>query len=89
MTMTKHFSTTAFIFTLLLGTAAIPMTAALADTSQNDINNATVGNASTVHVDGSFHSVKNGISDYDGFDRFRDSTGRPLPGWAYLFNSPG
>jgi len=87
--MTKYSNKTAFIFTLLLSTVAMPMTAALADASQNDANNATVKNASAVHVDGSFHSVKNGISDYDGFDRFRDSTGRPLPGWEYLFNSPG
>jgi hypothetical protein len=89
MTMTKLASKTAFIFALLLGTVAVPMAAALADTSQNDANNVKVGNASTLKVDGSFHSVKNGIGDYDGFDRFRDSTGRPLPGWEYLFNSPG
>ena len=29
------------------------------------------------------------IANYDGFDRFRDAAGHPLPGWEYLFNSPG
>ena len=86
--MTNHTSKTAFLFASLLGMVALPIASALADTSQN-ANDTTVGNRPTVHVDGSFHSVKNGISDYDGFDRFRDSTGRPLPGWDYLFNSPG
>ena len=28
-------------------------------------------------------------ANYDGFDRFRDQNGNPLPGWEYLFNSPG
>jgi hypothetical protein len=43
----------------------------------------------TIHVDGSYHSVTNGIADYDGFDRFRDAKGQPLPGWEPMLRSPG
>ena len=42
-----------------------------------------------IHVNGSYHSVTNGIPDYDGFDRFRDANGNPLPGWEQQLRSPG
>ena len=87
--MTNHSCKTAFLFASLLAIVALPIASALAESSQNAATNTAVGNRSTVQGDGSFHSLKNGISDYDGFDRFRDSTGRPLPGWEYLFNVPG
>jgi hypothetical protein len=45
--------------------------------------------ASAVMVDGRYHSVTNGIANYDGFDRFRDLNGQPLPGWQQLLSSPG
>jgi hypothetical protein len=57
--------------------AAPPLSAALAD-APNTANNAT--------VDSQMDRVSNGA--YDGFDKFRDATGRPLPGWEYLFFSP-
>ena len=41
---------------------------AFADTP-NASNNATVANNTGV---------------YDSFDRFKDASGRPLPGWQYL-----
>ena len=41
------------------------------------------------NVNGSYHSVTNGIPDYDGFDRFRDANGNPLPGWDQQLRSPG
>ena len=45
--------------------------------------------ASKLHVDGSYHSATQGIANYDGFDRFRDAKGQPLPGWEYELSSPG
>jgi hypothetical protein len=45
--------------------------------------------ADNIHVNGSYHSVTNGIPDYDGFDRFRDANGSPLPGWEQQLRSPG
>ena len=45
--------------------------------------------ADNIHVNGSYHSVTNGIPDYDGFDRFRDANGNPLPGWEQQLRSPG
>ncbi len=45
--------------------------------------------ASTVHVNGGYHSVTNGIPDYDGFDRFRDVNGNPLPGWEQALGNAG
>jgi hypothetical protein len=41
----------------------------------------------TIDVDGRYHSVTNGITDYDGFDRFRDPSGQPLPGWQQVLGS--
>ena len=43
----------------------------------------------SIHVSGAYHSVTNGIPNYDGFDQFRDARGRPLPGWEELLRSPG
>jgi hypothetical protein len=45
--------------------------------------------ADNIHINGSYHSVTNGIPDYDGFDRFRDANGNPLPGWEQMLRSPG
>ena len=65
--------TMSLVFALLIGGATVlPLTVAKAD-APNTRNNATVTNASTGH--------------YDGFDRFRDETGRPRQGWQYLFYS--
>jgi hypothetical protein len=88
ITMTKYLHK-ASIFAALLGILALPVATATADTSNTGIATTTIASDSAEHVDGGFHSFENGISDYDGFDQFRDSTGHPLPGWDYLFNSPG
>lgn len=45
--------------------------------------------AANLHLGGRFHSVTSGIADYDGFDRFRDPAGQPLPGWEQQLRSPG
>jgi hypothetical protein len=42
-----------------------------------------------INVDDNYHSVTNGIANYDGFDRFRDASGEPLPGWEQELRSPG
>lgn len=42
-----------------------------------------------INVDGRYHSVTNGITDYDGFDRFRDPSGQPLPGWQQILSNRG
>lgn len=42
-----------------------------------------------ITVDGRYHSVTNGIANYDGFDRFRDLNGQPLPGWQDVLSSRG
>ena len=49
----------------------------------------TVKEPNNLFVDGSYHSVTDGIPNYDGFDRFRDTHGQPLPGWAQELRSPG
>jgi len=61
---------TAILATALFGSAAAPFASAFADTAQNQPNNATVATVST------------GI--YDLADRYKDATGRPLPGWQYV-----
>ena len=50
---------------------------------------APLANASNIHGNGSYHSVTNGIPDYDGFDRFRDVNGNPLPGWEQVLGNAG
>ena len=71
--MTRFSLTTSLVLTALVGTASLlPAAPALADTP-NSPNNATVAAGSS--------------GNYDGFDRFRDETGRPRQGWQYLFNS--
>jgi hypothetical protein len=50
---------------------------------------APVATASNIHVNGGYHSVTNGIPDYDGFDRFRDVNGNPLPGWEQVLGNAG
>jgi hypothetical protein len=45
--------------------------------------------ADNINVNGSYHSVTNGIPDYEGFDRFRDANGNPLPGWEQQLRTPG
>lgn len=49
----------------------------------------TVREANNLFVDGGYHSVIGGIPNYDGFDRFRDPQGQPLPGWEQELRSPG
>ena len=73
--MTSRAPTTFWIFATLLGASTLlPLASAVADPAPDTVNNATVSNGST--------------GNYDGFDQFRDATGRPLPGWEYLFYSP-
>lgn len=50
---------------------------------------ATVQEWNGLFVNGSYHSVTKGIPNYDGFDRFRDAQGQPLPGWEQELRSPG
>jgi hypothetical protein len=52
-------------------------------------SSAFAHDATTAMADGRYHSVTNGIANYDGFDRFRDLNGQPLPGWQQLLSSPG
>ena len=51
---------------LLAGSAAMPLAAAVADTGTTT----------------AAHSAMTGT--YDGFDKFKDTTGRPTAGWQYL-----
>ena len=53
------------------------------------VSSAFAHDAAVNTVNGRYHSVTNGIADYDGFDRFRDVNGQPLPGWQQLLASPG
>ncbi|HEV8016338.1 MAG TPA: hypothetical protein VGP48_12445 [Stellaceae bacterium] len=73
---------------LVCGILSLATVAAFADATPGNLAgaNATMRNIS---VDGRYHSVTNGISDYDGFDRFRDATGQPLPTWEQELRSPG
>jgi hypothetical protein len=45
--------------------------------------------SSTIYVGGGYHSVTNGIANYDGFDQFRDASGKPLAGWEEELRSAG
>lgn len=74
-------SKTALAFAALLGAmATVPLAPVWADTAPNKVHNATIDGA----------APQNGTTgNYDGFDRFRDSSSRPLPGWQYLFYNPG
>jgi len=87
--MTERSNKAAFVLATLLCAGALPISATLAGTSQTASPTTMIGNDSRAQVDGRYHSLKNGIGNYDGFDRFRDPTGRPLPGWEFLFYSPG
>lgn len=82
--MTMRFNTTALVFASVLGVmAALPMTAALADTSPNTTNNATSDDrCNSPNMGSGFTGI------YDNFDKFLDATGRPCPGWEYLFFAP-
>lgn len=68
------------VFAAFVGATAV-MPLAQADTTPI-ANNATATNVAKDRVTGP-------AANYDGFDRFRDAAGHPLPGWEYLFNSPG
>jgi hypothetical protein len=82
--MTTRSDKTAVIFASFLGTiAALPIAATHADTSPNAVNNATVDDRCNNPLAGS-----GSTGTYDNFDSFKDSTGRPCPGWEYLFYSP-
>ena len=70
----KLFSlTTSVALIALIETANLLAVPAFADTPSTP-DNATVAGAAP---------------NYDGFDRFRDETGRPRQGWQYLFHSAG
>ena len=69
---------------IALATVALQSVSTLASASSAFANEATNGS-----VDGRYHSVTNGIANYDGFDRFRDLDGQPLPGWQQQLSSPG
>lgn len=79
--MFRFHRSTAMIATMVsVGLLSSLTTGARADTVQewNDL-----------FVNGSYHSVTDGIPNYDGFDRFRDAHGQPLPGWEQELRSPG
>ena len=71
-------------WTITLATIALHSTTMLAGASS-----AFAHDAAAITVDGRYHSVTKGIADYDGFDRFRDMNGQPLPDWQQLLASPG
>jgi hypothetical protein len=73
---------------LFCGTLALATTALVANAAPGNLASANA-EMRNVGVDGRYHSVTNGISDYDGFDRFRDSKGEPLPSWEQELRSPG
>lgn len=50
---------------------------------------SSLPHSSNIYVNGTYHSVTNGIANYDGFDQFRDARGNPLPGWEQELRSPG
>jgi hypothetical protein len=79
--MNPRFTNYALAIATMLGVmSVVPLSPVWADTAPNNGDNATVDGA----------TPQNGTTgNYDGFDRFKDSTGRPLPGWQYLFDSPG
>lgn len=62
------------------GFLAFATTAAQAEPTTQTSNGSVLGG---------YHSVTNGIPDYDGFDRFRDVNGNPLPGWEQELGSRG
>jgi hypothetical protein len=73
--MKIHTTMIATILASLVGaTAAMPVAMATTDTTPTTCDST---------------AAKGPTANYDGFDRFRDPSGRPLPGWEYLFNSPG
>ena len=82
--MTLRSRTSAWTFAALLGAlAALPIAGAFADESPNTVDNATSDDRCSNPMMG------NGATGiYDRFDAFRDATGRPCPGWEYLFNLP-
>jgi hypothetical protein len=70
-------------WTVVLATIALQSVATLADASSAFAHDAGI------NVDGRYHSVTNGIADYDCFDRFRDRSGQPLPGWQQMLSNKG
>jgi hypothetical protein len=50
---------------------------------------SSVPGSSDIYVGGNYHSVTNGIANYDGFDQFRDASGNALPGWEQQLSSRG
>lgn len=87
MTPSSGRITRLFAFALCAVTA-LPIGSAFAETSATS-KAAPADARPAADTTGVFHSRVNGISNYDGFDQFRDASGRPLPGWEYLFVSPG
>jgi hypothetical protein len=66
---------------LFCGVVSLAAPAVRADPSSAEVPN--------IHVTGIYHSVTNGIANYDGFDRFRDANGQPLPSWEQELRSAG
>jgi hypothetical protein len=71
-------------WTIALAIVALQSVSTLAGASS-----AFAHDTAAITVDGRYHSVTNGIANYDGFDRFRDLNGQPLPGWQQPLSSPG
>jgi hypothetical protein len=69
-----------------LGAAAVALSFSFFNASAHA---DSMAKADGIQVSGVYHSVTNGIPDYDGFDRFRDANGQPLPGWEQMLRSPG
>jgi hypothetical protein len=76
--MKTHATMTAIVFASLVGAMTATSVAVAADAAPTPC-----------HSDAAPAAAKAPAANYDGFDRFRDEAGRPLPGWEYLFNSPG
>jgi hypothetical protein len=70
-------------WTIALATVVLQSVSTLAGAS------SAFAHDSAIAVDGSYHSVTNGIANYDGFDRFRDRNGQPLPAWQQVLSSRG
>ena len=70
---TRFLSISLFSAALMAAAAFAPVTGALAAPAQS----AGYDTAAT----------KSSTGPYDGFDGYRDESGRPLPGWQYLFYS--
>jgi hypothetical protein len=78
--MSRSFRLTALSFLLASG-GFLPLTASVQASSLHA--------SSSIYVGGGYHSATNGIANYDGFDQFRDASGKPLAGWEEELRSAG